>query len=139
MQKIHKLLSKIKSLSEAELLYRAGGDLSFLMEYLEPITGSKDGALSVIASFAAAAAGSDGIFSDKEIEFIAALMHLSFEQAKDILVRACTPQNKQAANGLFDRCESEEKILLLDFCLCFIAVDGNIDRAETDFIKLLIT
>jgi len=35
-------------------------------------------------------------------------------------------KKKNAAEHLFDACEPEIKLLLLDFCMCFIASDDTV-------------
>ncbi|MBQ8696609.1 MAG: hypothetical protein IJ519_02715 [Clostridia bacterium] len=138
MKKIDEIYENYIGISRTELLFHARSTVEMLLSHFSALTGSEYDALSVIMAFAAASVSSDGTFSAGEVEFAAELLHLSNEQTVSLLVKASHPKRTEAAHNLFDACEGEVQMMILNLCLCFIACDGTIQPRESTFIKSLV-
>lgn len=138
MEKIKAIFEKYTEMGRTELLFHARRATELLLTHFSPLTRNHDDALSILLAFAAASVGSDGEFTDKETIFCAELLHLSPEHTRDLLTRSATAEKKDAAEHLFDVCEGEIKLLLLDFCMCFVASDDSVSPEESEFIKSLV-
>lgn len=138
MIKISEIYEKYSKMGHTERLFTARMTLEALLEHFGTLTNSSDDALTVIMAFVAASVGADGTFCDAEVDLCTELLHLSREHALSLLRKASHPKRIAAAHGLYDVCESEIQMLILDFCLCFIACDGRVNPQENKFIKSLI-
>lgn len=138
MDKIKKIFASYTEMGSTELLFHGRRAMELLLAHFSPLVYKDEDALSVLLAFAATAIDSDGVFSQKEIEYASTLLGLDKEHTLSLLKRAATAEKKNAAGHLFDACESEVKLLLLDFCMCFIASDDTVSPKESDFIKSLV-
>jgi len=138
MEKVKKIFEKYTEMGVTELLFRGRRAIELLIRHFSPLVGKDGDTLSILMAFAAASVDSDGIFSQKEIDYASSLLGLDKDHTVSLLKRASTPEKKSAAEHLFDACEPEVKLLLLDFCMCFIASDDTVDPKESNFIKSLV-
>lgn len=135
---MNELLQEYVKKSYGELLSLARESLYEITEYL-----SKDEspafAETVCAILIRASIGVDGVLSEAEHRFYKDLTGESIpfsELEKKVLegnAEACT-----LANQIFDVSDEEIKKPILSFCLCFLAVDRDVAREESDFVVRLL-
>ena len=132
------LLREYVKKSYEELLSLARSGLGEIMEYLSKDE-STEFAETVCAILIRASIGVDGVLTEAEHRFYSDLLEekIPFEK----LERSVLEDNAEActlANQIFDVSEEELKRPILTFCLCFLAVDRDAAREESDFIVRLL-
>ena len=132
------LLREYVKKSYEELLALAKSGLGEIMEYLSKDE-STEFAETVCAILIRASIGVDGVLTEAEHRFYSDLLEekIPFEK----LERNVLEDNAEActlANQIFDVSEEELKRPILTFCLCFLAVDRDAAREESDFIVRLL-
>ena len=81
----------------------------------------------------------DDTASSKEIKFLSDLLNMEEETIKTLFKMGLDNGLVSVVDHIFDSLSPAIKTHLLNYCLCFIVVDGNVDDKETTFIEKLIS
>lgn len=83
--------------------------------------------------------GVDGVLSDLEYRFFCDLFGATASRADlNAELMRDRAETQELADGLFDSCDTDLKSAMLEFCLCFLAVDQAITRDEVAFVVRLL-
>ena len=137
MAQINEVMKKYNGMSYEELLERARADFDILLPVFSQLDRNGNGRPYVVI-FMGSALAADGKFTQKEYEFVNDLFSLTYDQAYSLVSKHFDPKAASISDKLFDMCDDGLKRVLLDFCLCFVAVDNSISAEETAFIARLL-
>ena len=137
MQLLNEILERYLEYDYDELVKRAKRDVDLLLPVFSSLAADKNGKPYVMI-FMCTALASDGIFSDAEFRFINDLMGFDREYAEVLIDKHKNRTAVELSDRIFDLCNESMKAVLVDFCLCFLAVDNEINDRERDFIARLL-
>jgi len=137
MATLRELTEKYKTYTYEELVGRAAEDYRILLPVFDNASKNHDGRFYVMI-FMYGSLVSDGKLTGKEYEFSKDVLGLSKEEIDNVINRGKSESATDIADSIFDVCPDAIKAILLDFCLCFVAVDGEIDRKEIGFLARLL-
>ena len=137
MQLLNEILEKYLDYDYGELVRHAKRDMELLLPVFDTLAFDKNGKPYVMI-FMCTALASDGKFSDAEFEFVNDLMGFDREYAEKLIEKHKDVRAIELSDRVFDLCNESIKAVLTDFCLCFLAVDDEINDKERDFIARLL-
>lgn len=134
---LNDVLTNYKKLEYSELQKRARDDYALLLPVFSSLAGDQSGKRCVII-FVGAALAADGVLSLPERAFLCELLNITDEEAERFMKKHMGEKAASLADRIFDICSPQMKEVLLDFCLCFLAVDKDIPPEEISFITRLL-
>lgn len=137
MANISEVMKKYNNMSYNELLERARADFELLVPLFSRLDKNGNGKPYVVI-FMGSALAADGKFSPIEYTFVNDLFSITYDQAYSLVVKHIGERAQNISDKIFDMCNESLKEVLLDFCLCFLAVDNSISHEETQFIARLL-
>ena len=137
MANISEVMKKYNNMSYNELLERARADYELLVPLFSRLDKNGNGKPYVVM-FIGSALAADGKFSPLEYTFVNDLFSVTYDQAYSLVVKHIGETAASISDRIFDMCNESLKEVLLDFCLCFLAVDNSISHEETQFIARLL-
>lgn len=137
MPTMNEILSSYKNLEYSELLKRAKGDYEVLLPVFSKLAKDNNGRPYVLI-FIGSTLAADGILSPLEYKFVSDLFGYPKEDIEKLFEKHKSEKAMTLADRVFDMCNEQMKELLLDFCLCFLAVDKDISPEERAFIARLL-
>ncbi len=137
MSIIGDIKNKYNHMSSEQLLERAKECYNELLPIFNSLDKRGNGK-PYVAVFMGTALAADGKLSNAEYEFVSKLLSMSYEDACAFVSKHLGEKAASISDRIFDSCTEELKETLLDFCLCFLAVDNTITAEETEFIARLL-
>ena len=120
------------------LLAKAKRDYDTLLPVFDRLSGGNEGK-HYLTLFIGTSLASDGRLSDREYTFLNDLTGIGRSEAEELIKKHECEQAVSLADRVFDLCPDELKALLFDFCMCFVAVDKEIAKAEKEFLSRLLS
>lgn len=137
MQLLNEILERYLEYDYDELVRRAEKDVEILLPVFDKLASDHNGR-PYIMIFMCTALASDGYFSNTEYKFINDLMGFDREYAEKLIEKHKDVRAIELSDRVFDLCNESIKAVLVDFCLCFLAVDNEIADKEREFIARLL-
>ena len=137
MAQLTEIAKKYTETDYEELLKKAKRDCALLYPLFGKIAGDENGT-PYLMIFIGTSLASDGVLSEREYTFLHDLTGIGREEAEEMIRKHGTEQAVSLADRVFDTCPDELKTLLFDLCMCFIAVDKEVSRAEREFLSRLL-
>lgn len=133
------LTNHYSELSYDELVKSSKESLEYIIPELLKLLNTKEDVSSVLIYFTSALLAADDTASSKEIKFLSDLLNMEEETIKTLFKMGLDNGLVSVVDHIFDSLSPAIKTHLLNYCLCFIVVDGNVDDKETTFIEKLIS
>lgn len=133
------LFNQYLNLSYNDLIKSSKESLEYIIPQLRLILNSEEDVSLVLIYFTSALLSADTTASEKEIMFLSDLLSLSKEEIKAMYKIGLVDEITIVIDHLFDSLNPGLKTHLLNYCLCFMAVDGNIDNKEITFVEKLVS
>ncbi len=137
MPSINEIFASYKELEYAELLKRAKNDYNLLVPIFSSMAKDKNG-LPYVLIFIGSALAADRRLSPLECKFLNDLFGTLPDDAEKLVKKHMCNRAADLADKVFDSCNEGLKEVLLDFCLCFLAVDENFAPEERSFVARLL-
>ena len=137
MATVKELTEKYRDYSYEQLVAKAKTDQELLLPVFNEALRNNDGKFYLMI-FMFGSIVSDGKLTEKEYEFTKDVFGLTREEVDNVATREKAAKSTEIADSIFDSCPDTVKTVLLDFCLCFIAVDKEIEDREIGFIAKLL-
>ena len=141
MTTLYELLQQYTTLPYERLLDMGRLYLADLSKILQKhFDGDFDRSRDIAFRLLGACIGADGSLSDLEVTYVNDLLGKphSAAEIKVLMEHYATEESIDALDKVADLLPNKEKAILLSACLCFLAVDKNIDAKEMRFIQKLI-
>ncbi len=134
----NELMQKYVNCSYDELVSKAKNDLSILFPVFEKVTEGKSADILLPSIFTCLAA--DGKITVLEVRFMEDVLgeRLSFDEAKRLVSGFYSDEAQNVLDQLIDNIGPDLKVVLLELCICAMAVDETLDKSELAFIAKLI-
>lgn len=134
----NELMQKYVNCSYDELVSKAKNDLSMLFPVFEKVTEGKSADILLPSIFTCLAA--DGKITALEVRFMEDILgeRLPFDEAKRLVSGFYSDEAQNALDQLIDNIGPDLKVVLLELCICVMAVDETLDKSELAFIAKLI-
>ena len=134
----NELMQKYVNYSYEELVTKAREDLEILVPVFEKVTDGKSAELLVPSILTCLAA--DGKLTALEVRFMEDVLgeRLSYDEAKRLVSGFYSDDAQEVLDQLIDNIGTDLKVVLLELCICAMAVDETLDKNELSFIAKLI-
>lgn len=133
------LLNQYTNLSYDDLIKSSKESLEYIIPQLKLILNSEEDVSQVLIYFTSVLLSADSTATEKEIMFLSDLFSLSNDEIKAMYKIGLVDEITIVIDHLFDSLNPGLKTHLLNYCLCFMAVDGNIDNKEIAFVEKLVS
>ncbi len=137
MSQFEEKLNYYKNADYDELVCIAKDACVRIIPFLKKIYKNESDAAVVLFTFVISAVGADSKLTSREKAFVKDVI-----KAGDELITKCVnafdPQMNTLADSLFDSFPKEIKEDIFTFVLCTFASDGEVNRKETDFARVLL-
>ena len=119
----NELMQKYVNCSYDELVSKAKNDLSILFPVFEKVTEGKSADILLPSIFTCLAA--DGKITVLEVRFMEDVLgeRLSFDEAKRLVSGFYSDEAQNVLDQLIDNIGPDLKVVLLELCICAMAVD----------------
>ena len=140
MSALNRLLQRYVDKSYDELLALANLSWAEVSDGIKQLLGPGRAYADAMILVVSACLGADNKLTELECRFLNDLLEsdMTYEEVLDIVSAVGDDEGRDLTDRLANSLSKDCKVVLLSFCLCFLAVDETITREEAAFILKLM-